>query len=486
MRKSSAARASAAAKEEKSLALWLAELKKEPEGGADLTGVRPPEAAAVAEPAEGVGHLDEAEPSRAGDDGPNPHAQARPHDEDEALQAPTSANDETNVPQVPSGPREEMKAPQVPIGPREEMKAPPRPAAAGVARPRPVVNAFPGGDGAEVAREGTGVTAADVARPRPQPLAKPLPAGGSSDDVAVEAGRMARQPAARTVVAATTRPVAAEVRTRPAAAPAKPGVAGSKSSGRVTAPETPTVSSHPSRPRPNVLLTVPFVLAIVGAVVVLVLLYAKASHTRTQGQNTKAFTTSAGSAPEKPQGTKHLGAPQATTKPGRRPSPSLTTAVRPATRPQATAKADTAVRPVPVQATPGRTTTSPAAVHVTFEAESYTVNHGTENSFPTHASGEETVGHTAAGDWVGYANRSMAGVHSVVLRCTAGKGGASVQIRASSASGPLLGTASLPETPDFDTFESVTVRLTASSSGPLFIAFLGPTAADLDTVTLSS
>jgi hypothetical protein len=96
------------------------------------------------------------------------------------------------------------------------------------------------------------------------------------------------------------------------------------------------------------------------------------------------------------------------------------------------------------------------------------------------------VGHTSAGDWVGYANRSVAGVHSVALRTTAGQGGATVQIRASSATGRLLGSVFLPATTDFDTFETETARLTASSSGPLFIVFLGPTAADIDTVTMSS
>ena len=175
------------------------------------------------------------------------------------------------------------------------------------------------------------------------------------------------------------------------------------------------------------------------------------------------------------------------------PQPSATastakpSARRPSSSPSSTPSATS--RPLSTKAAappkPTKTRSAPV-VDVTFEGESFTINNGTETSFPENASGGQTVGHTGTGDWVGYANRSMAGVHNVGLRCTAGKGGTSVQIRANSATGPLLGTVFIPETPDFGTFENVATKLSATSSGPLYIVFLGPQAADIDTVTLSS
>jgi cytoskeletal protein RodZ len=193
----------------------------------------------------------------------------------------------------------------------------------------------------------------------------------------------------------------------------------------------------------------------------------------TTSTDTNAIPGLDGSAAPQPFVTTPGTKPSVSAKPSRRPSPSNTPSAARSLSTQA------AVPPKP-------TKTKAPIVHVTFEGESYTINNGTENAFPSTASGGQTIGHTGTGDWVGYTNRSLAGVHNVGLRCTAGKGGTSVQIRANSATGPLLGTAFIPETPDFDTFENVATRLTATSSGPLYIVFLGPQAADVDTVTLTS
>lgn len=128
----------------------------------------------------------------------------------------------------------------------------------------------------------------------------------------------------------------------------------------------------------------------------------------------------------------------------------------------------------------------PAMRHVTFEAEAYAAAKGTRAASRNHANGGRAVGPASAGDWVGYAHHSTAGIRTVGLRYTAGKGGARVQIRATSATGPLLGTILVPATPDSDTFKNVTAKLTTAASGPLYLAFRGPAAVYLDTVTLSS
>jgi hypothetical protein len=243
-----------------------------------------------------------------------------------------------------------------------------------------------------------------------------------------------------------------------------------------------TVSSAPSSPaRPRRGLSPVFVVAIVAAMAALTTLYIKVPHRGTSEASDRTVATIVAGDPK---------APNTKTSTSTRSAPAQRTTTAEVSQPRATPSASAKPRErsatkaaVAVQHAVSPT---PVSVHITFEAESYSVNHGTQNSFPSQASGGQTVGHTSAGDWVGYASRSMTGVHTVTLRTTAGKGGATVQIRASSSTGPLLGAVFLPETPDFDTFETVTAKLMASSSGPLFIDFLGPTAADIDTVTLSS
>jgi serine/threonine protein kinase len=168
---------------------------------------------------------------------------------------------------------------------------------------------------------------------------------------------------------------------------------------------------------------------------------------------------------------------------GRTARPSATPSPAPARSARGT-RAPTPSRSAP--ATRITTSSSPAAVRVTFEAESYTDNNGTEDSFPAGASGGRVVGKTNNGDWVGYRDRSLAGVRRVTLRYTAGSGDTVVEIRSDSATGTLLARVTLRGTPDFTAFATVTAGLGSAASGPLFIAFPGPRASDIDTVTLSS
>jgi len=145
---------------------------------------------------------------------------------------------------------------------------------------------------------------------------------------------------------------------------------------------------------------------------------------------------------------------------------------------------------IPSSAPTARLTASrspgPAPIHLTFEAESYTDNSGTEDSFPPTASGGRAVGHTDNGDHVGYRNRSLAGVRQVVLRYAAGGGDTVIELRSDSATGTLLATVALRGTPDFSTYATVTATLDRRASGPLFIVFRGPKASDIDTITYRS
>ncbi|GID32257.1 protein kinase domain-containing protein [Paractinoplanes brasiliensis] len=165
--------------------------------------------------------------------------------------------------------------------------------------------------------------------------------------------------------------------------------------------------------------------------------------------------------------------------PSRTPSPSPSRPASP-TRTQAPSNSAPAAGPT-VSKSP-----SPAPIRLTFEAESYTDNNGTVDSFPSTASGGRVVGHTDNGDFVGYRNRSLARVRQVQLRYTAGSGDTVIELRGDSATGILLATVTLGGTADVNTYATATTTLDRSTSGPLFIVFRGPRASDIDTITYRS
>lgn len=125
--------------------------------------------------------------------------------------------------------------------------------------------------------------------------------------------------------------------------------------------------------------------------------------------------------------------------------------------------------------------------HVTFEAESYTAEHGIQKSSYVSAGGVRvTVVRASTGDWLGYTNRLLARVHTVGLRYAEGKGNVKVQIRAGAVSGPLVGTIILQKTRNSSTFKQASAKLTASSSRPLFIIVTEASGLEIDTIMVSS
>lgn len=167
------------------------------------------------------------------------------------------------------------------------------------------------------------------------------------------------------------------------------------------------------------------------------------------------------------------------------PSRSVAPSVRP--RKPTPTKTPTKTKTKTVTATKSVTKPpAPKPVNVTFEAESYTENHGTEDATHGQASNGRVVGHTWAGDWVGYANRSLTRVRTVRLRYSSGDGNSTVEIRSGSGTGPLLASVQLTKTPDFQTYATVSATLNRSSTGPLYIAFAGPLACDIDVITMKS
>ncbi|WP_455713813.1 carbohydrate-binding protein [Streptomyces tendae] len=81
-----------------------------------------------------------------------------------------------------------------------------------------------------------------------------------------------------------------------------------------------------------------------------------------------------------------------------------------------------------------------------------------------------------------------AGATRFSARVSSAGAGGTVQIRAGSATGPLLGSLTVPVTGDWETFTSISTSLAAGGSGPLFLTFTGGSGAlfDIDTFTVTA
>ncbi|MGH3879423.1 MAG: carbohydrate-binding protein [Actinophytocola sp.] len=122
-----------------------------------------------------------------------------------------------------------------------------------------------------------------------------------------------------------------------------------------------------------------------------------------------------------------------------------------------------------------------------IEGESFSSHSGVQVAPHAGASGGNTLGYLDNGDWAGYAGVNTAGARSFSARISSAGAGGTIQVRSGSATGPLLGSVTVPVTGGWETFQNVSTTLTGSASGPLFLVFTGGAGAlfDIDTFTLS-
>jgi glucose/arabinose dehydrogenase/PKD repeat protein len=121
------------------------------------------------------------------------------------------------------------------------------------------------------------------------------------------------------------------------------------------------------------------------------------------------------------------------------------------------------------------------------EGEAFTSQSGVQAASHASASGGFTLGHIENGDWAGYSSVSTAGARAFSARISSAGAGGTLQIRAGSATGTLLGSVAVPVTGGWENFQTVSTTLTGSATGPLFLVFTGGTGNlfDVDTFTIS-
>jgi type 1 glutamine amidotransferase len=126
------------------------------------------------------------------------------------------------------------------------------------------------------------------------------------------------------------------------------------------------------------------------------------------------------------------------------------------------------------------------AARSTVEGESFTSGSGVQIASHAPASGGQTLGYIENGDWAGFASVSTAGITRFSAVVSSAGAGGTIEIRAGSATGALLGTVAVPNTGSWETFQTVSTTV-SSGTGPLHLVFRGGAGSlfDIDTLTVS-
>ncbi|WP_320066699.1 PQQ-dependent sugar dehydrogenase [Micromonospora sp. RTGN7] len=124
------------------------------------------------------------------------------------------------------------------------------------------------------------------------------------------------------------------------------------------------------------------------------------------------------------------------------------------------------------------------------QAEHFKTSAGIATFDKTTAEGGKTVGNIENGDWIAFQPYQLGNVTSFSARVSSAGVGGTLQVRAGSATGTVLGSATVPVTGAWDTFATVTGTVSGAPAGTttLYLTFAGGAGAlyDLDAFTLNT
>ncbi|MGV9851667.1 PQQ-dependent sugar dehydrogenase [Streptomyces sp. NPDC003442] len=126
------------------------------------------------------------------------------------------------------------------------------------------------------------------------------------------------------------------------------------------------------------------------------------------------------------------------------------------------------------------------------QAEHYTAFQGIEQASHSTAHGGKTVGFTDNGDWISFKPYVLNNATKLTARISSGGPGGTLEVRAGSPTGTLLGTATVPGTGGWENFQDVSATLSGAPSGTttLYFVFKGVTGQgnlfDLDDFTFTT
>ncbi|WP_238012015.1 ThuA domain-containing protein [Dactylosporangium sp. AC04546] len=122
-----------------------------------------------------------------------------------------------------------------------------------------------------------------------------------------------------------------------------------------------------------------------------------------------------------------------------------------------------------------------------YQGESWSATSGVQVANHAPAVGGRTAGYIDPNDWISYTGVNLATARGALVRVSSAGAGGTVEFRAGSATGTLLGTVSVPNTGSWDTFRDVFTPLASNSSSTLYLVFKGTGSSlfDLDQFTLT-
>ncbi|MFC5032290.1 MULTISPECIES: carbohydrate-binding protein [Streptomyces] len=127
------------------------------------------------------------------------------------------------------------------------------------------------------------------------------------------------------------------------------------------------------------------------------------------------------------------------------------------------------------QFTFGGSGTVPGAV----QGEAFTSSAGVQIAPHATAHGGQTLGYIDNNDWAGYGGTDLTHANGLTVRVASGGIGGTLEARAGSATGPLLGSVTVPVTGGWENYTSLTFPLTPSTTSGLFLVFHGGTGGSL-------
>lgn len=118
---------------------------------------------------------------------------------------------------------------------------------------------------------------------------------------------------------------------------------------------------------------------------------------------------------------------------------------------------------------------NPPTGNTTVQAEAFSSANGVSAFTKAGANGGQTLGYVDPGDWAAYNGVDLTGVTSFTSRVVSGGAGGTIGVRTGSATGPLLGTVTVPNTGSWSTYANVTTTLSNVPSGTqnLYLTFNG-------------
>ncbi|PSK53476.1 Soluble aldose sugar dehydrogenase YliI [Streptomyces sp. 111WW2] len=109
------------------------------------------------------------------------------------------------------------------------------------------------------------------------------------------------------------------------------------------------------------------------------------------------------------------------------------------------------------------------------QAEHFTAQQGVSPIDKTGANGGKTVGNIDDGDWISFSPYKFDGQKKLTVRASSGGAGGYIEVRTGSPTGPLHGSAYIPPTGSWETFQNVDVPLRAlpKKTTDVYLVFKG-------------